>query len=48
MKDLIHESIITAQSPLANLARNPNAPGLLKAAAQKAFVGLGRLRFHFK
>jgi hypothetical protein len=48
MKDLIHESIITAQSPLANLARNPKTPELIKAAAQKAFVELGRLRFHVK
>jgi hypothetical protein len=48
MKDLIHESIITAQNPLAHIARNPKAPELLKAAAQKAFVELGRLRFHVK
>jgi hypothetical protein len=48
MKDLIHESIITAQSPLAHLARNPKAPELIKTAAQKAFVELGRLRFHIK
>jgi len=48
MKDLIHESIITAQSPLAHLARNLKAPGLIKTAAQKAFVELGRLRFHIK
>jgi hypothetical protein len=48
MKDLIHESIITAQTPLAHLARNPKAPELLKTAAKKAFVELGRLRFHVK
>ncbi len=48
MKDLMHESIITTQSPLAHLARNPKAPELIKAAAQKAFVELGRLRFHIK
>ncbi|MBD1803931.1 hypothetical protein H6F98_00355 [Microcoleus sp. FACHB-SPT15] len=48
MKDLIHESILTAQKPLAHLARNPKASNLLKAAAQKAFVELGRIRFHVK
>jgi hypothetical protein len=48
MKDLIHESIITAQNPLAHIARNPKAPNLLKLAAQKAFVELGRIRFHVK
>jgi len=48
MKDLIHESIITAQNPLAHIARNPKAPELIKAAAQKAFVELGRIRFHIK
>jgi len=48
MKDLIHKFIITAQTPLAHIARNPKAPGLLKAAAQKAFVELGRIRFHVK
>ncbi|NEQ18588.1 MAG: hypothetical protein F6K28_00170 [Microcoleus sp. SIO2G3] len=48
MKDLIHEFIIAAQTPLAHLARNPKAPGLAQAAAQKVFVELGRLRFHIK
>jgi hypothetical protein len=48
MKDFIHESIITAQTPLAHIARNPKAPNLLKVAAQKAFVELGRIRFHIK
>jgi hypothetical protein len=48
MKDFIHESIITAQNPLAHLARNPKAPNLIKVVAQKVFVELGRLRFHVK
>jgi len=48
MKNLIHECILTAQNPLAHMARNPKAPNLLKAAAQKAFVELGRIRFHVK
>ncbi len=48
MKDLIHESIITAQKPLAHLARNPKAPEPIKSAAEKAFVLVGRIRFHIK
>ncbi len=48
MKDLIHEFIIAAQTPLAHMVRNLKAPKLAQAAAKKAFVELGRLRFQIK
>jgi hypothetical protein len=40
VKNIIHESIITAQAPLGKVARNPKAPEPVKSFAQKVFVEL--------